>query len=58
MLHIKVGKLNEIVANLEDAIQIKNSQLNSAHHEKNRLLAEIKKQKRYNRNLKRKVRSL
>ncbi|XP_014468064.1 PREDICTED: uncharacterized protein LOC106741021 [Dinoponera quadriceps] len=51
-LQQQVAKLGEVNANLEDAIQIKNSQLNSAHHERGRLLSEVKKQKRCNRNLK------
>lgn len=50
--------MNEEIANLEDAMQIKDSQLNNAHHEKGRLLAEVKKQKRCNRNIKRKTRPL
>ncbi|EFN75144.1 hypothetical protein EAI_15551 [Harpegnathos saltator] len=51
-LQQQIVKLNEVIANLEDAIQIKDSQLKSAHHEKGRSLAEVKKQKRCNRNLK------
>ncbi|XP_012063502.1 PREDICTED: uncharacterized protein LOC105626818 [Atta cephalotes] len=48
----QVAKLNEIIANLTDAIQIKDVQLENSHREKSRLLAELKKQQRYNRNLK------
>jgi len=47
--------LNEVITNLKDAIQIKDVQLKNLHQEKNRLLAELKKQQRCNRNLKRKT---
>lgn len=40
---------------MEDAIRIKDTQLENAHREKGRLLAELKKQQRCNRNVKRKT---
>ncbi|XP_036140302.1 uncharacterized protein LOC105837640 [Monomorium pharaonis] len=48
----QIAKLNEVIANLKDAIQIKDVQLENSHREKSRLLAELKKQQRCNRNLK------
>ncbi|KAL6266764.1 myosin-10-like [Pogonomyrmex barbatus] len=48
----QVTKLTEVVANLKDAVQIKEVQLENTHREKSRLLAELKKQQRCNRNLK------
>lgn len=50
--------MNKAIVNLEDAMQIKDTQLENTHREKGRLLAELKKQQRCNRNLKRKTRSL
>ncbi|XP_018371051.1 PREDICTED: uncharacterized protein LOC108766329 [Trachymyrmex cornetzi] len=47
-----IAKLNEIIANLKDTIWIKDVQLENLHREKSRLLAELKKQQRCNRNLK------
>ncbi|KYN05341.1 hypothetical protein ALC62_03625 [Cyphomyrmex costatus] len=48
----QIAKLNEVIANLKDAIQIKDVQLENSYREKSRLLAELKKQQRCNRNLK------
>lgn len=58
MLCIKMAKLNEVIVNLEDVIRIKDSQLEHTHREKSRLLTELKKQQRCNRNLKRKTQLL
>ncbi|XP_011874975.1 PREDICTED: myosin-10-like [Vollenhovia emeryi] len=48
----QIAKLNEAVTNLKDALRIKDVQLENSHREKSRLLAELKKQQRCNRNLK------
>ncbi|RLU17985.1 hypothetical protein DMN91_010226 [Ooceraea biroi] len=47
-----VARLNEIIVNLEDTVRIKNAQLENTHREKSRLLADLKKQRRCNGNLK------
>lgn len=52
-LQQQITELNKTIVNLEDAIQIKDTQLENTHREKGRLLAELKKQQRCNRNLKR-----
>nr|XP_012229361.1 PREDICTED: spindle pole body protein pcp1-like [Linepithema humile] len=51
-LHHQVAKLNEIIVNFEDVIQIKDTQLEDMRRKNARLLAELKKQQKYNRNLK------
>lgn len=51
----KIAKLNKVIENLESAIQVKNAQFENVYQEKTRLLTELKKQQRYNRNLKRKI---
>ncbi|XP_029674918.1 rho-associated protein kinase 1-like [Formica exsecta] len=51
-LQQQITELNKTIVNLEDAIQIKDTQLENTHREKGRLLAELKKQQRCNRNLK------
>ncbi|XP_020293338.1 uncharacterized protein LOC109859462 isoform X2 [Pseudomyrmex gracilis] len=48
----QIAKLNKVIENLESAIQIKNAQFENVYQEKTRLLTELKKQQRYNRNLK------
>ncbi|XP_077280131.1 uncharacterized protein LOC143907111 [Temnothorax americanus] len=48
----QIAKLNEAIANLKDALRIRDVQLENSHREKSRLLAELKKQQRCNRNLK------
>lgn len=58
ILRIKVAKLNEIIVNFQDVIQIKDTQLEDMHRKNARLMAELKKQQRYNRNLKRNTRLL
>ncbi|XP_029156357.1 rho-associated protein kinase 1-like [Nylanderia fulva] len=51
-LQQQIIELNKVIVNLEDAIQIKDTQLENTHREKGRLLTELKKQQRCNRNLK------
>ncbi|XP_019884748.2 uncharacterized protein LOC105256559 [Camponotus floridanus] len=49
---LQISELNKAIVNLEDAIQIKDMQLENTCREKGRLLAELKKQQRCNRHLK------
>ncbi|XP_070164941.1 paramyosin [Polyergus mexicanus] len=51
-LQQQITELNKTIVNLKDAIQIKDTQLENIHREKGRLLAELKKQQRCNRNFK------
>ncbi|KAL6427390.1 hypothetical protein ACFW04_008733 [Cataglyphis niger] len=51
-LQQQITELNKAIVNLEDAMQIKDTQIENTHREKGRLLAELKKQQRCNRNLK------
>ncbi|KAH0955661.1 hypothetical protein HN011_001347 [Eciton burchellii] len=51
-LQQQVARLSEIIVNLEDTIRMKDTQLENTHREKSRLLADVKKQRRCNRNLK------
>lgn len=55
MVCIKIAKLNEVITDLKDAIRIRDIQLENSLREKSRLLTELKKQQRHNRNLKRKT---